>query len=185
MARQNHGFLFEEYIIDKYHLTKEYNYTCAYDAYTSNGIPIQIKCIKKSSSIDMGDMLRNIKKNSCFILVIGFWKYVNSCKKIDTIYYHFIDIHIYKPLIGGFLENKVINALEEMKNISNDHKDDSLWKDFSKRYKRELDGSFLKPRFKRDHKSQKRIQCAIPNKLYFNVFSKHFKPYKCLKEIKY
>lgn len=64
VARQNHGFIFEQYIITKYNLIKSKNGSI-YDAYYF-GIPVQIKCIKYKSSIELSDYFRN--KNKKIIL---------------------------------------------------------------------------------------------------------------------
>lgn len=46
--------------------------------------------------------------------------------------------------------------------ISNDRKDDAKWKEFCKKYKTIYgEDAVISIRFKRDHKKQKRIQCAI------------------------
>ena len=58
-------------------------------------------------------------------------------------------------------------------NITNDREDDEKWKEMIKtqkiRWQKETK-NLIRPRFKRDHKSQKRVQCAINNKDFYNYF---------------
>jgi hypothetical protein len=69
-----------------------------------------------------------------------------------------------------FSNKKFKNLLN---NITNDKKDDEKWKtqitQLTKEYKI-LTPNLVRPRFKRDHKKQKRIQCAINNKDFYNYF---------------
>lgn len=178
--RQGHGLVFEDKIVNKYNLDRCKNYTDIFDAYTKCNIPVQIKFIKHDNSIDMGDLYRKINIDTSFILVVGRWK---SGKIIDSVNYHYIDISLFKKHTCSLDVNFLMKAKQEMKSISNHRDDDIKWRKFTKYYKPLLKSSILFPRFKRDHKSQKRIQCAIPNKIYKNVFCKLFPPYKCLEEI--
>jgi hypothetical protein len=76
-----------------------------------------------------------------------------------------------------------------LKRISNDKEDDLIWKLETKRFlyvwerywdvigpklskvwEDEYTKRLVVPRFKRDHKKQKRIQCSIPNKMFYNHF---------------
>jgi hypothetical protein len=176
MCRQIHGFLYEEHIINKYRLVKSPCYTSKFDAYTETNIPVQIKCIKKGSSIEMGDYYRNMTISSSFYLVLGYW---NSCKtEIVSEQIHYIDIDVYKKHVCQNTQ-WILSSKKEMNWISNSKKDDAKWSEFVKKYKKlHCKKSLLQPRFKRDHKVQKRIQCAINNKCYQTVFCKLFKPLK-------
>lgn len=176
MCRQIHGFLYEEKVIKKYNLIKSDSYTSKYDAFTVSGIPVQIKCIKENASIDLGDYCRNITSEYSYYLIIGRWR--QSKKIIISENIHYIDISIFKSKIKQ--NTALITAMkDEMKNISNSREDDLKWRAFVKKYKKLHDKrALLQPRFKRDHKSQKRIQCAINNNYYNTVFCKLFKPLK-------
>ena len=44
--RQKHGFIFEDKIINYFGYLKSEKYNSRYDAYTKDGVPIQIKYIK-------------------------------------------------------------------------------------------------------------------------------------------
>ena len=67
----------------------------------------------------------------------------------------------------------------EMKSISNHKKDDLLWSEFIKKYKKLYPkDNLIKLRFKRDHKTQKRIQCAINFKTFNTLFIQKYKKFK-------
>lgn len=60
-----------------------------------------------------------------------------------------------------------------LSSITNNRKDDERWKNEINLLKKEWKNStpnLIRPRFKRDHKKQKRIQCAINNKDFYNYF---------------
>ena len=56
-------------------------------------------------------------------------------------------------------------------------KDDALWKQQITLLRKEWSEktpNLVRPRFKRDHKKQKRVQCAINNKDFYNYFIKRY-----------
>jgi hypothetical protein len=171
MERQNHGFIYENDVIKRFNLTKSSDYTSEFDAKDNNDVKYQIKCIKKGSSIDLGDIFRNSNKESDFVLIIGFWE--KNKKNVVEEYKLKIDISIWKNWFSGFDFNLFTNLLNS---ISNDTKDDLKWKSNCKSVKNEWNKKerVIQPRFKRDHKKQKRVQCAINNKDFFNVCLKRF-----------
>jgi hypothetical protein len=168
--KQKHGFDFENFIIKKYKLIKETKYTGEFDAYYTN-IPIQIKCIKKNTSIDFGDYFRNKNKTKDFILIIGFWQNIKT-NIIDT-YAVYINYQSWNNLFHFNFDNQMKT---EMKLISNLKIDDENWKNYKYKYKNlwYLNERKIEIRFKRDHKCQKRIQCAIKNKIFYNFFLNFF-----------
>lgn len=166
--RQKHGFHYELKTIEKYNLKKAESYTCPFDAYY-NDIPVQIKCIKYGSNIEMGDYLRNKSKNTDFILIIGFW----SGEKTNIIKEEilFIDHTMFRKCLQFDYDSELMC---DMKPINNTRDDDLKWRLFCNKYKKLWPKTnLLRLRFKRDHKTQKRIQCAIPWRL-FNQFCKQF-----------
>ncbi len=178
--RQKHGFEYEQRVIaennvitdDKNSLVKEEGYTDKWDMYESidsNKYPVSVKCIGFKSSIDFGDFRRQTNVNDDFILYVGFWK-----NKKDNI------VEEYKVIISKenwqsyFGDKNIINEmLDEMKGISNDYSDDKKWKEFRNKYKQMYGSSVISLRFKRDHKSQKRIQCGITKKNFLDIILKN------------
>jgi hypothetical protein len=174
--RQGHGLVYEDHVIEKYKLIKADNYTSPYDAfYNDAGVvyPVQIKAIKMGAAIEMGDLKRNITKKEDFILVVGFWETtkVNIVRE-DILY---VDHLKYRQYVECHNYDDMKN---DMSKISNDRTDDSKWKEFCNKYKCTWSPSnIFDVRFKRDHKKQKRIQCAISWSKYNNIFVKVFKQF--------
>ena len=165
--RQVHGFKYEDIIIKKFNLIKEKNYTHKWDAYDKNSLPWQIKCIKQGSSIELGDYSRNSVIDKKFILHIGFWK----DKKNNIVEEHNLEID-YKSWneLFKFSYKKDLKLLIE--DITNERRDDEKWKKECKRIKQlwnNVDRK-IQLRFKRDHKKQKRIQCAINKRDFYSYF---------------
>ena len=70
-----------------------------------------------------------------------------------------------------------INEKDLLNNITNDVSDDLKWKKEITVLRTEWKNkttNLIRPRFKRDHKKQKRIQCAINNKDFYNYFIKKY-----------
>jgi hypothetical protein len=180
--RQKHGFDFQDYIINKYSLT-EYkgidHYTHQWDAYY-NEIPVSIKHIKYKSEIDLADFFRNSKINKDFIMIVGFYK--NNNFEEDDIHILNINGDDWSKLFNSssdpdFLDKYTIKLKDLLDTITNHKDDDSKWKSQIKILKKEWSNNtpnIVRPRFKRDHKVQKRIQCAIN----YNDFIQHFKKYR-------
>lgn len=163
--RQKHGFVYQSNVIKKFNLSEQKGYTSEYDA-TYKQTPVQIKCSKYGSSLELGDYTRNKKKNKDFILAIGLWQlndtYENKLKIITNEYMLYIEHCKYTQQLGYYNEYIETLMYEEFKQITNDIKDDSVWKSFCKKYKLSWRrDNKISIRFKRDHKHQKRIQCAI------------------------
>jgi hypothetical protein len=156
MERQKHGFDYEKKIIAKYKLKKTENYTDEYDAYYKK-TPVQIKCIKHKSDIELGSYLRNKNKTQDFILIIGFHK---NYKIVNERILYINHLKYTKHLEFG-LDTEMISGLKE---ISNDTSDNVRWQEYLNYYKTEYkkNNNYIDIRFKRDSKTQKRIQCAIP-----------------------
>jgi hypothetical protein len=160
--RQKHGFVYQSKVINKYNLLEQKDYTAEYDAIYKN-IPVQIKCSKYGGSLELGDYRRNKNKNKDFILAIGLWKNNDKSNKvISQEYLLYIEHYNYTKHLGYY--NDYIETLmyEEFKNISNHHEHDYKWKEFCIKYKSLWNkDNKISIRFKRDHKKQKRIQCAV------------------------
>lgn len=166
--RQKHGFDFQEKFIKDNNLIPDTNYTGEWDAYTKKGIPVQIKTRKSNGELDLGDLKRNLNKNENFMLVVGTYEEKNGTKNFLETKSYFVDCDIWKKQFNcvGLLTE----MLDFVKNISNDHKDDQKWKAGIKTFKQQTKGIAV-PRFKRDHKNQKRIQAAVPRKNLSSFYS--------------
>lgn len=180
--RQLHGFKYEKNIILKFNLIKSDNYTSIWDAYTLSGYPVSIKLEKRGSDIELGDFFRNINCHQDFYLVVGFWK--NTKTNITEEKILFIPWKEWHSLF----DDTFINPFKELlNNISNLKEDDDKWKKQISQFRNDWKNktkNLIRPRFKRDHKRQKRIQCAINNKDFYKYFLYNYeiseKEFACL-----
>lgn len=169
--RQKLGFLFEQEIIKKENLNKCELYTDAFDAYNDKNIAVQIKSRKNNTSLCLGDLKRNFTKTEPFILYIVDYDIPHNYFKTYKVYID--DYNLYNQL---FYFAEYDDFWNEFKEIPNDRKYDSLWRQCRKKYaKLYKDGhSITTMNPKRDHKKQKRIQCSISNnniEKFLNLFN--------------
>jgi len=181
-ARQEHGFINEEIICkERGYLTwKEYeerhpehgsltgSYTAPFDAIDLqrpgdkfHGKPIQIKTIKRGCAVDMGDIFRNAAKEGDFELIIEFYDKLGPTKIPNIVESHTVQVDCdkWKSL---FKFDKYPAWKDWIGSVSNDHAYDQQWK--AERDERRQDWGrerIVQPRFKRDHKTQRRIQCSV------------------------
>jgi hypothetical protein len=149
-------------------LAKNDSYIGKFDALDENQVKFQIKSVKKGSEICLGDIFRNSEINDDFVLVIGFWK--DNKNNIVEEYKIQINGEKWIEQFDGFNED----SFKEVLKTSNKSEDDSKWKNSIQKLKRTWNNSFIKPRFKRDHKKQRRIQCAITNTDFHKVVLETF-----------
>ena len=171
--RQVHGFDYQnELDLLNENLILSTEYIGKWDGYENfNGIkyPASIKCIKEKASIDFGDIKRISKIDEDFILYVGFWLDKNTKKAVKH-YKVLINKENWKKYLGDV---SILDALfAEMKTISNDYSDDKKWTEFRKRYNKLYGKSIIALRFKRDHESQKRIQCGITYPNFIKIILK-------------
>jgi len=167
---QYHGFLYEGNIISKYNLLPSKSYISKFDAYTQNGIPVQIKCIKYGNEICLGSFINNQSLNRDFILHIGFW--VNSKTNIvreDIIY---IKWKKWKKYLKFKYTNKMVRDFKK-NNVKSKIKYTNLWsKAQHKSHHRPIQ---LRFKISKSTRNNNRIQCAIRFKDYINYILKCFR----------
>lgn len=167
MERQSNGFSYEKKVIARFALTPTESYTAHWDARFEE-IPVSIKLEKKGSDVEMADFFRQSEVKEDFFLVCGFWD-----KTKDNIVEEHILYIPAKDWRANFDDSFCPRFRSLLKEITNDKKDDTKWREQIKILKNDWKKSttnLIRPRFKRDHKNQKRIQCAINNKDFFNHF---------------
>lgn len=168
MERQGHGFSFEQKVEELFGVDRtNREYTDKWDGML-RGFPVSIKVAKLGTDIEMADIRRNAYNTEDFYLIVGFWEgEKTNIVKIETL---FISGNEWHSLFNASL---VEECLAFLKTVTNDKSDDEKWKEgrlsLSKRWK-ETTPNLIRPRFKRDHKTQKRIQCAINYKDFYNYF---------------
>lgn len=180
--RQANGFIIEEYLIasddtDYWRPAGQSYCQPGFDAFTADGVPVQIKAKKTSRGIlnGMGDGRKPRPVN----IELGCGNNARLRKDVDFL----LDVTAYNA--SGFTVNRVVfridhgrwNAAMNPRNdeilsmehvfggITNDRSDDAAWRKrrlaVMEEYYAAKPGCVFKPRFKRDHKSQRRIQMAI------------------------
>jgi hypothetical protein len=187
--RQAHGFIYEDKTIESYGYTdwktyiKKYPntdtdgiYTSTWDAINESeegkyykGKPVQIKTIQKNGSVDLGDIFRNANKKEDFTLIVGFWE----GSKTNIVEEYVIEVD-YKKWNKELEWDKYEELRDWIKNkVSNDYDYDDQWKEECKYYKNDWGRNrLIQPRFKRDHKTQRRIQCGITYKKFIQYIVK-------------
>jgi hypothetical protein len=167
MERQAHGFEYQREVSERLGIKESDEYTSKWDG-VLNGHPVSIKTIKKGSSIDMADYFRISSIVEDFYLIVGFWE--GETSNIVEEHILFIRGEEFHSL---FPENFGDKLRDLLNNITNDRADDAKWtaqKDvLSAEYKVSCP-NLVSLRFKRDHKKQKRIQCAINKVPFYNYF---------------
>lgn len=173
IAKQFHGFQYEQKVIERFNLQKAKNYTSPYDAQHKSH-NIQVKCMQHGSSVEFGDYLRNKQKTNNFILIVGFWKH----EKDNIIQEHIFDVNV-STLSSNLYYPHDADMFKEMSLITNMYEDDEKWKTFCQKHRlqwREYRNK-MDLRFRRDHKKQKRIQCGVSWKNYHEWFMEEMKRY--------
>lgn len=169
--RQIHGFNYEQSIFARFNIQPSETYTSEWDGYL-NGIPVSIKLEKYGSDIELADYFRNSQKTSDFYLFVGFWE----GQKDNIVEEHilFINGSEWHELFNEEFNQKFRDLLD---NITNSYEDDVKWKKnittLRSEWRNKTD-NLIRPRFKRDHGSQKRIQCAINNRDFYNYFIRKY-----------
>lgn len=181
MEKQKNGFLIEEKILNHLNINKDKNYTNKYDAdYIEDNIKyiVEIKSVKNNNEICFSSFSSKFDK---IFLEFDFYKIIvvkyDNNKKIKNVYEVDIPIKDFIEMLGG---DKILNIIKKYEydikhNITNEYSDDIKWKNMCKEYNKLLLDSFLKPRPKRDHKKQKRLQCAISQKEFYSLTEKYEK----------
>jgi hypothetical protein len=167
--RQCHGFQFENFVKEKFNVQPcpKGHYTYKWDGMLEN-YPVSIKTEALGSDIEMSSFIRNAYNTDDFYLIVGFWEgKKNNIVKIETLFISGTEWH------ELFDQDLVQECQEFLRYITNDVSDDDKWKagrmDLTKRWQ-EKTPNLVRPRFKRDHKTQKRMQCAINYFDFYNYF---------------
>lgn len=160
--RQSHGFINETRIKELYSLDDylgKKDYTAKYDAQTKAGIPISIKTTKHGCAVDMGDYFRNANADQDFYLIVSFWK--GDKLNIHEEYKMLIPHAEWQKLFKREFDERIRKMLNE---VSHDRSYDPIWRAQRLALRADWGEGIVKLRPKRDHKSQKRMQCAISYK---------------------
>lgn len=169
--RQSHGFNYEKNISKKYNIRKTHKYNGKWDGHLGK-TPVSIKTSKFGTDIEMSDIFRQMEIKEDFYLFVGFWQ-----KNKNNIVKEYLLYIPWKEWQKHFNKNMVEDFLNLLKSVSNHKEDDFIWQKRTKLLKEKwtlTTTNMIRPRFKRDHKKQKRIQCAINYDLFVSYFAKKF-----------
>lgn len=175
-ANQKHGFDNELRIVNKHNLLHmKDDYTAPWDALTlgEDPVPVSIKTKSAGGAVEMGDFFRNASKTEDFFLSVSFWQH-----KTDNI----VSEHIlYLPIdywSSQFPQHLNLKIKKFLKIITNDYADDARWTLGCSRLQAEWaqTGSIIRLAPKRDHKTQKRMQCTIPYKNFIKLAQEYEVP---------
>lgn len=171
MERQSAGFEYQEKSIEKYGLIADNEYTGHWDAYYKN-IPVSIKLEKYGTDVELADIFRQMNVKEDFFLLVGFWK----DEKTNIVEEHLL--YIPAKRYNDYFNYEMKEDFHVLLNsITNSRTDDKRWKEEITRLRKIWAGTtnnYIRPRFKRDHKKQKRIQCAINNKIFYSHFIREY-----------
>ena len=138
-----------------------------------NGYPVSIKTEKFGSDVEMASFTRNASNTDDFYLIVGFWNgEKDNIVSIETLFISGKEWH------ELFNQDIVRECQDFLDSITNDISDDEKWKmgreALTAKWK-EQTTNLVRPRFKRDHKTQKRMQCAINNTDFYKYFIPNYR----------
>lgn len=185
---QSHGFLFEKWIKDTFfNGYKSSSYTDKWDIpkcinKNFGNLPVSIKTSKYGSPIGLGDAIRQISIDEDFILIVGYWEQVGKNKKLVNVSACEMQLDTWKILWDPIKYDDVLKLDKLIKSYTQSYlkirKDAKVLKAKSPYKDSKI---ILNPKI--DSKSQRRLQCSIGFKLYFNTIATQYKIDKSEKPI--
>lgn len=169
-ARQRHGHHQENHVKEIYKL-EDYidpSPTAAYDAQTFDGTPVSIKTEKYKTDVELGDYFRNASVDKDFYMVVRFWQ--GNKNHIVEEYHIKMPAKVWKTFFKPEHNTEIRRVLDD---VSHDRSYDPIWKNNLNNLKMLYNGSIIRLRGKRDHKSQKRMQCAISYSDFLELHEKY------------
>ncbi len=174
---QSHGFLFEKWVKDTFFGKIESDYTQKWDISAEQNtnskipeplrqIPISIKTAKYGSPIGLGDAIRQFTIEEDFLFIVGFWKQEGSRKNI-------VAVEAVKVSVSEWRELWSPITLNDLKQLDDNIKDNQVDYKTARQKAKETKKSepyclakiVLNPKI--DSKSQRRLQCSLPFKTFW------------------
>ncbi|MCY4049827.1 MAG: hypothetical protein OXF24_09595 [Hyphomicrobiales bacterium] len=187
MEVQRHGFTFEEWVSDvffdgyngkymqKWDIPAEHNQSTLLPP-ELRSLPVSVKLIKYGSSIALGDVLRQRTIDTDFLIIVGFWRQTSPTEK------NIVEIAAMKFLRGDWQalwSDLTLEGLQEIdRHIKNPNLHYSQARADAKQWK-------LRPEMKRcrliinpkiDSKTQRRVQCSLPFRLFWELAGRKPEP---------
>jgi len=178
---QSHGFSFEKWVRDK--LFEEYsgNYMQEWDVPSEHnrhkmipedlrGIPVSVKTAKYGSPIGLGDVLRQRSIDEPFLMIVGFWRQRSQSEKwFEDIGWAKFTPAVWSSLWGS-LSLLQINEIDRIVKELDCHY--SVVRKRAQEWKKTValtSGSQIVINPKIDSKKQRRIQCSIPFRVFWDT----------------
>ncbi len=185
---QAHGFSFEKWVRDQFFAGYSGTYMQKWDVPPDQNIhpvvpehfrhfPVSIKTAKTGSPIGLGDVLRQRQIDHDFLMIVGFWEQRTTTEK------WFVDIGCAMFLaadwqsLWGQLTLAEISAIDAV--VKNQGTHYSAVRAEAQNWKRQpsVQTSKLVINPKIDSKTQRRIQCSLPNRSFWQMVGRE--PQKC------
>lgn len=183
---QVHGVSFEKWVRDTFFNSYEGDYTQKWDVSAEanknkltqkQGIPISIKLVKYKSPIGLGDIIRQRELNQEFLMIVGFWEQKTKTEKwiVEMECLHFTTEGWTK--VWGDLSVAKLKELDRMvKDTKTDYKVvRTQAQDWKKTVLPDLNCRMVvNPKI--GSTGQRRVQCSMPFKLFWQLAEREAKP---------
>jgi hypothetical protein len=196
--KQVHGLDFEKWIKDTFFESYQQTaYTDKWDAIsvvfkkefltqamTFQGLPVSIKTCKYGSPIGFGDAIRQYENAQDFLLFVGFWTKAGNARKYVAVKAVKISKQEWHELFTGAVTEKELaeDRLEteaeavgtKLYHLDKTIKTEPFYKTaraLAKAEKKALPEMQIVVNPKIDSKSQRRLQCSLPFKLFWSKFA--------------
>lgn len=177
---QSHGFQFEKWVRDAFFGGYSGDYTQEWDVPAErnvggfppelSGLPVSIKTARYGSPVGLGDAVRQRGIGVSFVMVAGFWEQRTPGEKwFEDIGVSGFTVEDWNGLWGAV-------SVESLKEIETEIKNPGLHyseaRELARRWKRKAAGSsaseiVINPKI--DSKTQRRIQCSLPFKVFWRI----------------
>lgn len=176
---QAHGVNFEKWVREVFFDNYEGGYTQKWDVSAEanqsdqvpkKGVPISIKVVKLGSPIGLGDILRQRALDKEFLMIVGFWQQKTETEKWIV---EIECLHIKPDQWDSLWGDLSIEKLQELDAIVKDMATSykivrTQAQDWKKTVLPELNSKMVvNPKI--DSRSQRRVQCSMPNKLFWEL----------------
>ncbi len=179
---QRHGFDFENWIKETFFTKFDSKYTQKWDVPQEANIltiipqeyrnlPVSVKTSKFGSPIGFGDAVRQFKNNEDFLLIVGFWQQNGEFKNFVAVECVKIIVSDWQNLFSpiDFAELNQLNIL--IKNTETHYSEARIKaREQKKSDKCKAAKIVLNPKI--DSKNQRRLQCSLPFKIFWQDLAK-------------
>jgi hypothetical protein len=180
---QSHGFAFEQWVKQTFFGISKSVYTQKWDVEKEHnsgdkipqelrGIPVSIKTAKYGSPIGLGDAIRQFHIEEDFLFIVGFWI---QKEKMEKVIVAAEGVKVSRSEWRNLWSPITLEKLKELDSIIKDYQKDYKEvryqaKEMKKKEPYCLTQIVLNPKI--DSKSQRRLQCSLPFKVFWQSIAK-------------